>query len=982
MVDDEPQVLAAIEDELGGQYRVLLETSPASAIKRLEQEKLSVIISDQRMPGMSGHEFLARAQVVSDATRILITGYSDIEAMVSAVNQGHIFGYLSKPWDPDHLRLLVMKANEHFNLLQRLSGEQTLLHNLMDNIPDAIFFTDRAHRFLRVNRVLARALGLEHPSEAEGKSLAQFRSAPLTEEIEKEEKAILETGVPITDRVVRSESEDGQVSWHSVTRAPVRNEKGEIASIVGIRRDVTSRMLAEIELRKSEERFRLLVEGVKDYAIIMLDEGGRIVTWNDGARRLKGYAESEIAGQSMERFYTPEDLAAGKPARLLALAVAEGRCEDQGWRVRKDGTRFYADVVLTAMRDHAGALVGFTKITRDITERKASEEAIARLVRLYAVLSGINSLIVRVRDRQQLFEEVCRVAVEQGQLAMAWVGRLDAAAVTVKTIASYGPGAERLPEDEVGIGEDRPEGRGTIGQAVRERKIAMCNDIAGAPDVGVARRTAVGLGYGSVVSLPVVAGDEVVAVCVLYAPKPDFFDEMELRLLEEMAGDISFALEHIAKEEKLDYLALYDALTGLPNRTLFSDRLARDVHAANGSNGGVGVLLIDVERFRHFNDALGRHAGDTLLKLVAERLVRAAMVKEGVSRIGADLFAMALPNVRGGAEVARFVDEHLLPQLLLDYEIEGEEVRSSVRLGIAMSPDDGRDAETLLANAEAALKKAKSSGERYVFYAAEMNARVSDELRLETKLRQAQEKGQFILYYQPKVDIKSNRITGLEALIRWKDPNSGIVPPGLFIPILEETGLILEVGKWAIGRAGADHRRWIDKGLVPPRIAVNVSPIQLRRDDFVDTVVTALSANPGFAKELDIEITESAIMESVESHIPKLRALRDMGIGIAIDDFGTGYSSLAYIAKLPVSELKIDRAFIVNMPSSPDDLGIVTTIISLARGLELVVVAEGVETEEQAKILKLVKCNQMQGYFISKPRPPDEIDAMLARRKP
>ncbi len=984
VVDDEPQVLNAIEDELADQYRVLLETSPRSAIKRLENEKdLTVVISDQRMPGMNGHEFLAKAMEISDATRILITGYSDIEAVISAVNRGRIFGYISKPWSADHLRLLVMKASEHFTLLQELSEEKTLLHNLMDNVPDAIFFKDREHRFLRVNKVTAGLLGLSNPKDAVGKSLDAFVSAERVAEIQAEERRIIETGETVADRVHRIEDASGRAAWFSVTRAPIRDEKGQISSIVGIRRDITERMATEEALHDAQERGRLIVEGALD-ACVAIGADGLIIDWNKQAEITFGWSRAEALGRDVaETIVPPRHREAHVRGTKEFVATAAGRILNRRVELsglHKDGREFPIEIAVGSIRRKDGYF--FNAFIRDISRRKEQEERIARLTRLYAVLSGINALIVRVRDRQQLFEEACHIAVEDGQFAAAWVGLYDPDAKSITPVASHGPIKALLDDRVFSLSESQaPEGMGTLGLAIRDKKLTVCNDIAASPKTGIVRSGVVALGYGSVVSLPLVVNEAVAAVLILYAQRADFFDEAEMRLLREMAGDISFALEHIAKEERLNYLALYDVLTGLPNRTLFSDRLAQQVQAAKQSGMDVALLLVDVARFRHLNDAMGRDAGDVLLKLVAERLALAAVVKEGVSRVGADLFALALPSVKGVAEVARFAEEHLLPQLLQAYEIQGEEVRVSVKLGIALFPHDGNDAEVLFANAETALEKAKLSGERYVFYAAEMNAKVADALRLETKLRRALEAQQFVLHYQPKVEIKNNRITGLEALIRWNDPESGLVRPGEFIPVLEETGLILEVGKWAIERVVADYGRWIEQGFLPPRIAVNASPIQLRRDDFVDTVARALAANPSVADFLDLEITESVIMHDVESHIPKLRALRDKGIKIAIDDFGTGYSSLAYIAKLPVNELKIDRAFIVGMTTNPDDMTIVSTIISLAHALELTVIAEGVETDEQAKLLRLVKCDQMQGYFFSKPRPLDEIEVMLARKR-
>jgi EAL domain-containing protein (putative c-di-GMP-specific phosphodiesterase class I) len=346
-----------------------------------------------------------------------------------------------------------------------------------------------------------------------------------------------------------------------------------------------------------------------------------------------------------------------------------------------------------------------------------------------------------------------------------------------------------------------------------------------------------------------------------------------------------------------------------------------------------------------------------------------------VARVGADHFAVVVPNlkheeslVRGLEQGSRCIDGD-------PYIVTGTELRISTRSGVALFPGDGDDADTLFRNAEAALKKS-SSGERYLFYTRQMTERIAEKVALENKLRQALEKDQFVLYYQPKVDVDTRRVVSVEALIRWRSPELGLVPPLEFIPLLEETGLILQVGSWALKRASLDHRDWMEQGLKAPRIAVNVSPIQLRQRDFVDVLNRAIMGGatpPG----IDLEITEGVVMEDIQANIEKLTSLRRLGVNIAIDDFGTGYSSLGYLAKLPVQSLKIDRSFIIAMVEDPDTMTLVSTIISLAHSLRLKVVAEGVDSEDQAKHLRRLRCDEMQGYLFSKPLPRDELTVLL-----
>jgi diguanylate cyclase (GGDEF)-like protein len=492
------------------------------------------------------------------------------------------------------------------------------------------------------------------------------------------------------------------------------------------------------------------------------------------------------------------------------------------------------------------------------------------------------------------------------------------------------------------------------------------------------RQEAAARGLRSLAILPLVVAGKSAGVLALYASESGFFDQDEMKLLEELAGDIGFALEHIGKAEKLEYLAYYDTLTSLANRSLIHERLEEMIAAAGREKGRAALIEFDVERFKVINDTLGRQGGDELLRQLAQRMKERARDARWLSRLGADHFAIIVPDVTTGEELARRTEDRIREIFGPPFNIGGTELRVSAKFGIAIYPEDGADAETLFRNAEAALKKAKASGERYLFYTEQMTARVAEKLSLENKLRQALEREEFVLHYQAKVDIESRRVQGVEALIRWRS-GDGLVPPAKFIPLLEETGLIREVGAWALRRAVLDHRHWLRMGIGAPRVAVNVSAYQLRQQDFVDMLreVIDQGANP---TGLDLEITESLLMEDLEGNIRKLKAVRDMGVSIAIDDFGTGYSSLGYLARLPVQMLKIDRSFVVAMLQDPTATTLVQTIISLAHSLRLKVVAEGVETEEQATMLRLLRCNEMQGYLFSKPLPIEDITPLLRER--
>jgi diguanylate cyclase (GGDEF)-like protein len=472
-----------------------------------------------------------------------------------------------------------------------------------------------------------------------------------------------------------------------------------------------------------------------------------------------------------------------------------------------------------------------------------------------------------------------------------------------------------------------------------------------------------------------VAG-QAVGVLALYASEAEFFHDAELRLLTELADDIAFAIDHIGKRERLEFLAYYDELTGLANRHLFMERVAQYLRSANSNGHQCALILIDLARFKNLNDSLGQASGDLLLKQAADWLVRYGGDASLCARLEADHFAMVLPVVRREGSVRSLVEKTINAFLQHSFVLNDAVFRIGVKIGVVLYPDDGADAQTLFKNAEAALKHAKASGEPYLFHTAGMTAPVAANLSLENQLRAALGNQEFVLHYQPKISLATGKLVGAEALIRWNDPRTGLVPPGRFIPILEETGMIQEVGQWAIRQTLAEYRRWCAAGCWPAlRIAVNVSPLQLRHRDFISQLQALIDGDPHASAGLELEITESVIMQDIKNSIETLGHVRAMGMTVAVDDFGTGFSSLAYLAKLPIDTLKIDRSFVTDMTLSAEGLALVSTIINLAHSLKLKVVAEGVETEEQRRLLHLLGCDQMQGFLFSKAVPAAEFEA-------
>ncbi len=737
---------------------------------------------------------------------------------------------------------------------------------------------------------------------------------------------------------------------------------------------------AQMALRESEERFRQMAENIND-VFFLADARERRVLYVSPAYEA-------IWGESRARLYDnpdawrdalhPDDRE--RIARSHAERVELGRNDLEYRIVRPDGSVRWISDRAFPIRDAAGQLQRIAGVASDITARKRAEQRIERLNHIYAVLSGINTLIVRAQNRDELLRAACRVAIDPGRFSMAWIGLVDRDHARVVPVASAGgvrEFLEALPPEAFHIAPGRDA---LVGDAIGSGKPSVSNDIRTDARVQAQREALLERGVHALAIVPLLFAGTAIGVLALYSAEAEVFDDEEMRLLTELAGDIAFALDYLTKSEKLNYLAFYDALTGLPNRALFTERLSRQLGIAEQSGSRVALVMSDVKRFRLINESFGRQAGDALLREIADRARDHWPTPDGMGHLGADCFAGTLVDLKDESLAVHALERTLKAVTGPPFVVSGEALAISMFAGIAVFPADGDNAETLLKNAEAALKQGKVSGERYTFYQPSMNAKVAETLLLENKMRKAIANEEFALYYQPKLDLGAGSLSGLEALIRWNDPDSGIVEPAAFISLLEETGMILEVGAWAIRRALADQRRWAARDLPVPRVAVNVSAMQLRQAGFVEQVRAAIDASGMRPHGLDLEITETLIMEDIEGSIVKLEALRDMGVNIAIDDFGTGYSSLSYLARLPVQMLKIDRAFISAMNQDAKSMTFVSTMISLAHSLGLKVIAEGVETAGQARFLKLLKCNEVQGYLYSKPLPFEQVTALLESR--
>jgi diguanylate cyclase (GGDEF)-like protein/PAS domain S-box-containing protein len=862
----------------------------------------------------------------------------------------------------------LQDVTEQHRIAQDLRESEKSYRNLFEANPHPMWLYDpETLRFVAVNDAAIAHYGYSR-DEFLAMSIADIRpQAEVTRLLEsgalKAHEGVKEGGVWIHCK------KDGSLIDVEIT-SHLSELAGRRVKVV-LAHDVTERKRAEHEL----QRFRMAMDLSVDSIYVTDLATMRFIYVNDSACRRLGYTREQLLQLG------PQDVLPGDREQINREYDAVVAAGDRGLRlerrfVRNDGSEDWSELHRRALHTESGTLI--VTIGRDVTERKAAEERVRRLNRVYAMLSGINTLIVRARAREELFREACRIAVDAGQFRLAWIGVVDRDAGRVRPVAWSGGDEEYIQSMPLELGDAGAEGRGLAGLVIGERRAIISSDMTQDPRV-LLKQEAAARGFRSLAMLPLLISGEAAGVLALYAGEAGFFDDEEMKLLRELAGDIAFAIEHLDALGKVEYLAFHDPLTGLPNRTVLIDRLAQMLSAARRGNQLAGVMFFDVERFRLVNDTLGRSAGDEFLKEVAERFKAAIRAQDTVVRVGADVFAVAVSGITSVADAMHFFVDRLTRAFTPPIIVGGRELRAVLKAGIAMFPNDGDTAEILCRNAEAALKKAKEAGDRYVFYTPELNARVAEALALENRLRGALEAGQFVLHYQPKVDTKTRALVGLEALIRWNDPELGLVPPGKFIPLMEETGIILQAGRWALKRAVTDIQSWRAKGYAASRVAVNVSQVQLRQPDFVQSVLQALEGFGDTEPLLDLEITESMVMQNLDATVQALQTLRGAGVETSLDDFGTGYSSLAYVSRLPVVALKIDRSFVVEMTFSHYARTIVQTVISLAHSLGLKVIAEGVDAEEQATLLATFGCDQMQGYLISRPVPPEQIEAMLQK---
>jgi diguanylate cyclase (GGDEF)-like protein/PAS domain S-box-containing protein len=736
------------------------------------------------------------------------------------------------------------------------------------------------------------------------------------------------------DVEVQWKRKDGIAIWVQINAHAVRSSAGTLY-YEGFVYDVTERKRAEHSVAAANAQRKAVLDAATRVSIIATTPDGTITVFNAGAERMLGYSAHDIIGKrSLLDLHLGDELsqhAVGLSTELgrpidgfdaLVTRAALEEVEEREWTyVRADGTLRTVVVSVTALRGERGEITGFLHVGTDVTDRKHAEEMQRKQsAAMTASMDGIGILdekleFTYVNDAFSRLFGYPKPQAMMGKLFYDLYDEADHLNLATNVLPSV-----------------RQRGRWR-GEANGKRRD--------------------GFFFPQEISLTAIEGGGM--VCVV--------------------RDVT---ERTYAEEQIKHLAYHDALTGLPNRLLFKDRLTVALSHAQRDQGRLAVLFLDLDRFKVINDSLGHNVGDQLLQAVAARVASCVRESDTVARLGGDEFTLLLPTL-ARSEDAAVVAGKILEAVRYPFHIEGREFFISTSIGISLFPEDGTDAVTLIKNADTAMYQAKEEGrDNYQLFNAFVNARALQRIALEHGLRRALANEELELHYQPIFDFRSDRITGMEALVRWRHPEMGSIPPTVFIPIAEATGVMVPIGTWVLRTACRQAKTWHDLGFTHLSLAVNLSVTQLQQSDLVTRVREVLEETGLPARMLELEITEGTAMQSPETSIRTLYDLKKLGVRISLDDFGTGHSSLSYLKRFPIDTLKIDQSFVRDITSDPDTAAIVTAIIAMAHSLRLKVIAEGVEYPEQANFLKRYACDQMQGYLIKRPVPASEFVELIS----
>ena len=821
------------------------------------------------------------------------------------------------------------------------------MNNDKNSQPTPFAHPDPEHEIQRLNKIIEALMNrAERSMSSQGSDFSLFQTALMLEEKVTNRTRALEEALRDNERINRD----------------------LFRTTVEMQTEIKERQRAQIALTESESRYRSVTEAALD-AIITIDESNRISFVNPTVEKIFGYSREAMLGQPITLIIPDQSPASMAGSLADYLSSQFGRINREHLELigrHHDG--YEIPLELSFGEFETGGLRYFTAIARDITERKHAE---ALREGQYHILE----LIASDTPTDETLEALLRFIDHQHPDGRATIVLLDDDGRTIgRSLAPAFP--EPFSESLIGL-EIGPRA-GSCGTAMYRGKPVVVSDIFDSPLWQPYRQLGESFGFRACWSTPIFSADgEVLGSMANYHPDVHIPSAEEKRLIASAVHLAGIAIQRSRTEARIRYMAHHDVLTGLPNRTLLEDRIEQALAVARREDSQVAVMLIDLDRFKTVNDSLGHHIGDRLLHLVAERLQGCIRRSDTLARLGGDEFVLCMPALHDPEGPSRLA-EKIIADLSRYFIVDDLELHIGASVGIGLHPTDGDTPNELLRAADAAMYAAKDRGRgNFQFFTQELNRQAHDRLMLITQLRQAIERQEFVLYYQPLVDIREGRIVGAEALLRWQHPERGLVGPDQFIPILEETGLMVTVGEWVLDAACRQNATWQADGLTPISLAVNLSAVQFYRSDILKTVRSALDRHQLDPQWLTLEFTEAVLFEESEPVIRTMHRMKQVGVGLALDDFGTGYSSLSYLQRFPVNRLKIDRSFLRDAEEHDGSADIINSIIRLSQSLGLISVAEGVETSTQLALVETLGCNEVQGYLFSKPIPTDEFTRLL-----
>jgi diguanylate cyclase (GGDEF)-like protein/PAS domain S-box-containing protein len=895
-----------------------------------------------------------------------------------------------------------------------LADSEKNLSTTLHSIGDAVLATDAEGRITRMNPVAERLTGW---------SFAQAQGRPVNEVFRIVHEETRESAeVPVAKALATGEMQrvakhalliarDGSECLIANSAAPIRDDEGPVSGVVLVFRDVTFEQQAQqmilqhnelleqrvrertAQLHASEDHFRSVISNVPAM-IAYVDEQQRYVYVND--QYLKRFAPglADITGCTVHEILGDDRYAIAAP--LIAKAL-QGEPQAYDWQPFPG---VWQVINYVPKRDTYGQVVGYYVLGTEITERKQAEEKIRTLnidlerhvrelehvSRALRTLSAGNRAMLRSTEEQELLDNMCHAIVNAGgySRAMVWYRNEDASR-WLRPMAEFGypGGLTALRLLKVSCADDEL-GRSSLGTAIRKEQTIVSRDMHADPDFAPWRAQLQGM--SSSIVCPLRMGGEVFGALAIYDPEPDTFDADEVMLLTESADDLAFGItilreraEQQKVQEKIRRLTRYDALTGLPNEAQFAEFLVAAIDTSQRCSQPFAVLQTNVERLSEINDVLGFSHGDQMLREFGARLSSVVPELAKVARLRGNEFAILLPS--SNATVAIAFAQRLDDVLSQPFPIADISLDMSAKVGIALFPEHGSTPHDLFRHMDIAMHQAKKKDVRYIIFDPTQNVDQSRRLSMAVELRRAIEDGDLLLYLQPKVEFATGRVCGAEGLVRWQHAKRGLIPPGEFIGLAEHTGLIKALTEWVITTGLRLNHDWVRKGCALP-IAINLSARNLRDENLLETIRQLQTTWDVAAGLLELEITESMVMDDAEFSLQVLRGLRDQGIPLYIDDFGTGYSSLSYLQKLPVEYIKIDQSFVRDMSIDKDSALIVRSTIDLAHDLGRKVVAEGVETQEQWNQLAALGCDIAQGYFIARPMPAEDFPSWVEQFHP